>query len=191
MDDDFGGSIAPALWETAFRFLDANQRTHNKWALALASLGGVSLSTLKRRYAKRYSGPTVKGPEPRLGGVAEANLVAWIEAQWAVGNCIPPAMLVKKAKQYGEFVGLPPNSVGGADWHRRFRARHPEVSRRLAQICGVERLLAASYENAERFYDLWEVAADGVLPQNMYFMDEMGLASHINDKHVSDAARAR
>ena len=171
-------------WLAAFKYLDRHPKGYCRWKNALAFLPGCWRNTLKTRYKARYTGPTVKGPPPRLGTDFESELIKWIEVQYTVGNCVDEDLLIFKARQFVVSLGLSDKSVGGPKWLAAFKTRHPQVSKRLAQICGVERLTAASTDNCERFLDIAEVASNGMTAENTHIVDEVGIAGRAHSRTV-------
>lgn len=172
--------VSAEQWESAFAYIRKHRFGPHKWRDALSLVPGVGLSTLKRRYRDDNSAETRKGPECRLGDDIENAIAEFLLAQADVGNAFPAELLPAKvqdiAKKLFGRVDLE-GMVGGKDWEERFKKRHPELSVRLGQLTEATRLACLTREAVSRFYDIAEHALKGVKPENVWFMDESGIAA--------------
>lgn len=173
-------AVTTPEWEKVFSYLRANKKQPHKWRIACSMLPGVGLSTLKRRFRRNDARVTQKGPECVLGADIEEAIVEFLLAQADIGNAFPVDLLPAKVREIAsdlfksdELAGF----VGGRDWHERFQKRHPVLSVRLGQLSEQTRLSCLSREAVERFYSISEIALDGVDPENVWFMDESGIAA--------------
>lgn len=161
-------------WLRAFSYVDQHWGRKNVWQNAMSLLSGVCKRTLKRRYAARNSGPTVKGPPPVLGHDTEKLLVNYALEMTNIGASIGIDDLISRAKQGAVALHLDADSIGGSDWKARFLARHPELAVRLGQKTGYERYTSATLDNCTRFMDLVELSVSRARPEDIYIVDECG-----------------
>ena len=155
----------------AFAWLDTHADERGAFEKARKVLG-VSVNTLKARYASRDAGATKKGPAPRLGAEVESVIVDWIKLAHETGCSVPVETLCNKAREIARKLGVDPKSVGGDMWRKLFFRRHPELSVRQSQLIGLERLLSLNPEAVQRYFDILAIASAGVAPGDKYIMDE-------------------
>jgi hypothetical protein len=155
----------------AFAWLEVHAKERGAFEKARKVLG-VSVNTLKARYASGNAGATKKGPAPRLGAEVESVIVDWVKLAHETGCSVPVEAMCNKAREIARKLGVDPKSVGGEDWRRLFFRRHPELSVRQSQLIGLERLLSLNPEAVQRYFDILAIASEGVAPGDKYIMDE-------------------
>lgn len=169
----------------AFEWLDGHSGERGAFGVASKVLG-VSVNTLKARYAVRYSGPTRKGPAPRLGTEVENVLVDWIKLAHQTACSVPMEVLRSKAREIARKLGIDEDSVGGVTWLTLFFGRHKELSVRQSQLIGVERLVSLNPEAVTRYFDILDIASQGVAPGDKWIMDETNVELRGGSGKVSD-----
>jgi hypothetical protein len=171
---------SPDEWQAMFKFIDENDRLPGVFAKASRKFGGVSKVTLWRRYQTRDTGSSRPGPPPVLGHDGEAALMKWIDEQVTIGNAMTREEIATTAKELCKELKLP-GEVGGKKWMKRFWARHPTLSDRMAQLMESSRTKATSFEAVSRFFAHAKIAmlvghADGPVDAScVYVMDETGI----------------
>jgi hypothetical protein len=115
----------------------------------------------------------------------EKVIVEWLKDQHTVNNCVPMSKLQAVAREAAVSRGLDPTSVGGADWLKRFWARHPDLSLRQGQLSDSARTTSMTRDNVLRFYDLLGNSLKDVKRENIWMADESGVEACPQNRQVS------
>ncbi len=134
----------------------------------------VPKETLRRRLAERDVSATEMGPAPVLG-MLEEDLLEWLRAYQSMGVHVYTKVVREKARRLAMAAGIAWDFVASGPWLKAFCARH-ELKIREGQFLEKERAHAVTREGLGRFYDLLHIAEDGVLPEDIWMLDEV----HVN-----------
>lgn len=167
-------------WEAKFKFLDTFGKVYGAQSRAAKAYPAVKLTTLRSRYEQRNSGPSRRGPPPRMDERLEKHLVDWITYANDKGFPVTNAQLCTEAKSVafiaGGFAGR--DSVGGKTWRKAFQRRHPEIQRKNSTLMERVRKMSLTKEGVERYFDLAEIAMTGCRPEFTFFADETYIDMH-------------
>jgi hypothetical protein len=108
-------------------------------------------------------------------GSFEDELVKWLKACDDIHANPTKAELQAMAKRLAAAAGVDPAGIGGKDWFRAFVKRHPELSVRRGQLTESARLTAMNRPSIARYFELLRVVTDGVQPNRIYNVDEVGI----------------
>ena len=125
----------------------------------------VSKSTFNHRWNTKDSRETAFGPAPALG-VLEADIIQWIRDYRALGVKLPEIAIVHKALHVAKKAGIAWDFRASRSWLAGFSERSG-IKWRLGQWMETERSHAVSEESLNRFYDVFSIASEGVLPKNL------------------------
>ncbi|KAF0711074.1 hypothetical protein AaE_012276 [Aphanomyces astaci] len=117
------------------------------------------------------------GPKTVLPKTCEEDLVAWIGAMQQDGHPPDRQAVLVKATQLLRKVD-PSQAALTSGWYKRFRQRHPKLTRRMAQVISHARNyvdLAA----VERLFETMSetIAKNGLTADRIFNMDETAFAS--------------
>jgi hypothetical protein len=176
-----GPTRSPAQWEEIYKWLDKHQLETAFLARACRKWPGFTSKALRYRWKNRVLDEGRKGPEPRLTLEGEMAFVEYLKMQQDVGNCILAKHLGEQARKWAADLGIS-SGVGGRKWLLGFFERHPELSRRQAQLVESCRLTGMNPPAIERFFDIAGYALgmnmpkeEQVPPERVYMMDEAGV----------------
>ena len=186
--------LAPCDWQAKFDAIKVDSVTKaplwGEISRVAALVPAVAKETLRRRYAERDISATKMGPSPTLG-VYEEDMVEYLKAYKSMGVHVYHGIVCDKARRLSKAAGIEWDFVASRPWLDAFCARHG-LDLRKGQFLEKERAHAVSRDALGRWFDVLEVAQEGVLNKNKYMLDEV----HVNlldtgGYRVSQPERAR
>jgi len=141
---------------------------------------GFSSKALRYRWQNRVLDQGRKGPEPKLTLQGEEAFTEYLKMQQDVGNCVLAKHLGEQARKWGMDLGIY-SGVGGRKWLQAYFVRHPELSRRQAQLVEACRLTGMNPPAVGRFFEIAAYALGMNMPkeervpaERTYVIDEAG-----------------
>jgi hypothetical protein len=120
------------------------------------------------------AGVLKSGAQPALGGLEE-DLYTWLKNYKSLGVNIYERTVREKAAALANAAGIKWDFKASKSWLDGFLRRH-ELNLRHGQYMEAVRKRAVSPEALNRFFDNWEIASEGVKPENQSMIDE----KHVN-----------
>lgn len=140
---------------------------------SVAKAFDVSIGTLHRRNRHNDTSVSRRGPEPRMTSAGEAKLVEWLKLNESIARCVPLSCFKEQVARIAGDIG-DPTFKGGRNFARLFFQRHPELSRRVAEMTERGRLYAMHPVKLKEYFDKLRPLLEGLLATHIWNMDESG-----------------
>jgi len=156
--------------------IDAFSASSTPSLRAIATLFGVNRNTLQRRLCGRPTRSEARQSQLLLSPAQEQALLKWILELEAVGHALSHAQIREMAGLVSFHSGGPAEC--GTHWVRRFVQRHNIVHTKVGRAIDHLRVEAVTPEALTEWFALFKRIKDAgnIKPQNMWNMDETGLA---------------
>lgn len=182
----------------AKRVRDARAFTSADWSKAIARVKGgehlrkvakaygMDKSTLGRRVASGVTSVSRRGPEPRMSTAGEAKLVQWLQTNESIARAVPMGVFKVQAGRIARDIG-DRTFKGGRNFTRRFFNRHPELTKRTAEVTEHSRLYAVHPKNLEKYFSELEPLLKDRPDTHIWNFDESGF----DGMHIQGGAGAK
>lgn len=134
----------------------------------------VPFETLRRRFEKGQTGLLKSGAAPALGEL-EGALKQWLCDYKSLGVNLYEKKVRQKAVELAVAAGIKWDFKASKNWLDAFLRRNG-LKLLAGQFMEAVRRHAVSKEALNRFFDLFEIASEGVEAKHIYMLDEV----HVN-----------
>jgi hypothetical protein len=180
--------LEPAHYKAKFEWLDKHGHVFGAHAAAAGAWPPVPKATLSRKYKLWKMGKNwtaAVGRPPTFETETEKLLCDYIEYANKYGHPVTIRQLIGEARRLAVACGADPAhaGVGSKSWLRGFLKRHSDLWLVNAALLEPARAHAVSREAILRYFDLAEIALEGVdAPELVFFMDETYLDMHARSR---------
>ncbi len=183
-DEEEALDLEPEHYKNKFEWLDQYGHLFGAHAAAADAWPPVPKATLSRKYKLWKNGKNwsaAVGHPPTFETGTEELFCDYIEYANKYGHPVTIVQLIKEARRLAMACGADPAhaGVGSKKWLRGFMKRHQDIWHVYAALLEPARAHAISREAILRYFDLAEIALEGVnAPELVFLMDETYLDMH-------------
>ena len=164
---------------------DARDITPHEWVDIIARIEGgepvravaadvnVSRVTVRRRYRRKDTTVSRRGPKPALSAAGERAFAGWMVTNHSFGRSVPRAAAGEQARRLAGDI-CDPRFVGGRTFMRAFMKRNPQLSNRTAEVTERGRMYALAPGKLQEYFQKIKPLIEGRGPKNLWNIDESG-----------------
>ncbi len=166
--------ISEERWREVIRWLKKHRKLRGKWKAAKKEFSEIALRTMQRRYKDGNSSRTAY-QKPVLTKEVEELLVEWIRECAEMGACVPDVVLRDRARKLAAQMGNR-KFKASRGWSKRFLDRHfDNITTGKGELVDLHRLKAVTRPAVQWYFKLLELCLEGVAPEDIGIMDEVGV----------------